>query len=60
MSKNRDNVKKFRIFYFTGDYFSYEGEKQHSTVIRAETESEAIRTFKKMYPSYSFGWAEQI
>ena len=52
--------KNYKVYYFTGDYFSSAGEVRHYALITADNEREAEYVFKKMYPSYSFGWVERI
>lgn len=60
MSKKKTKQRKFRVYYFKGDYFSSEGEERYSTVISAPNEQEAERIFKKMNPHYNFGWVDEI
>lgn len=56
--KNKQLIK-FRVFYFTGDYWSRKGEVRHSCIISARSESEAEKIFKSLYPNVSFGWVEE-
>lgn len=52
--------KRFKVFYFTGDYWSAKGEKRHSVIIRTRSESEAEYIFKRDYPNRMFGWVEEF
>ncbi len=47
-NKKRDRLKKFKITYFVGDYYSSEGEKEKTTTLLARSEDA------------SFGWIEEI
>ena len=61
MNQKRDKLKKFRVYYFIGDYFSSRGEEERSTIILARSESEAEQIFKRNPPKYdSFGWIEEV
>lgn len=61
MSKKREKLKKYRVYYFVGDYFSSRGEQRKSSVILAHSELEAEQIFKLNPPRYdSFGWIEEI
>lgn len=62
MSSKKNNNKKFKVYYFTGDYFSSDGEEQHSIIIEARDEAEAEHLFKNLYrsPNVSFGWVERV
>ena len=60
MSSDKDKTKKFKVFYFVGDYFSSKGERRKWTVIVADSESEAERIFKKQFADCSFGWIEEF
>lgn len=60
MSSGKDKLKKFKVFYFVGDYFSSKGERRKWTVIVADSESEAERIFKKQFTNFSFGWIEEF
>ena len=60
MSSGKDKSKKFKVFYFVGDYFSSEGERRTWTVIVADSESEAERIFKKRFTNCNFGWIEEF
>lgn len=54
-------MKKYRVYYFVGDYWSSKGEQRKSTVILAHSESEAEKVFKDNSPkNYHFGWIEEI
>ena len=53
-------LKKFKIYWFTGDYWSSKGEKRHCFVLGAHSESEAEYIFKRNYPDRHFGWIEEI
>jgi hypothetical protein len=56
-----EKMKKYRVYYFVGDFWSSEGEKRKSTVILAHSESEAEKIFKSSSPkSFNFGWVEEI
>ena len=58
----REKLKKFRVYYFVGDYFSSRGEEEKSTIILARSESEAEQIFKSNPPRKydSFGWVEEL
>ena len=60
MSSGKDKTKKFKVFYFVGDYFSSKGERRKWTVIVADSESEAERIFKKQFTNCSFEWVEEF
>ena len=60
MSSGKSKLRKFKVFYFVGDYFSSEGERRTWTVIVADSESEAERIFKKQFANCSFGWVEEF
>ena len=62
MASKKNNKKKFKVYYYTGDYFSAKGEEQHTMIVEADDEVDAERTFKHFYsqPGYSFGWVERI
>lgn len=53
-------LKRFKVYWFTGDYWSTEGEKRHCCVISAHSESEAEHNFKRDHPDRNFGWVEEI
>ena len=57
--QQHEKLKKFKIYYFTGDFWSGKGERRKSTIILARSESEAESIFKDQYSSYSFGWIEE-
>lgn len=44
-----DKLRKYRIIYFIGDYWSSKGEKQMSMIIMARSESEAEWMFRHYY-----------
>lgn len=50
--------KKFKVYYFTGDYFSSHGETRGCEIIKADNEQDAERWFKSCFPERSFGWVE--
>lgn len=62
MSKLHDDLKKFRIYYFIGDYWSSKGEQRKSTIVLARTESEAEKIFKKEITprNANFGWIQEL
>lgn len=61
MSKTHGKMKKFRVYYFVGDYWSSGGERRKSYIILAHSEAEAEKIFKTDPPPYdSFGWIEEI
>ena len=51
--------RKFKVYYFTGDYFSFKGETRHSCIIEADSEVEAECIFKNLYPNRNFGWIDE-
>lgn len=56
-----EKMKKYRVYYFVGDYWSSKGELRKSTIILAHSESEAEKVFKGISPkNYHFGWVEEI
>lgn len=58
-----DKLKKYRITYFVGDYFSTKGEKEMSMIIKARSESEAEWLFRHYYSNGKanhFGWIEKV
>lgn len=56
-----EKLKKYRVYYFVGDYWSSKGETRKSTIILARSESEAEKVFKGNSPkNYRFGWVEEI
>lgn len=59
MAKKRDKLKSFKVYYFTGDYWSTKGEKRRCEVIMAHSEAEAEYIFKRNNPDRSFGWVEE-
>ena len=62
MSKLHGDLKKFRIYYFIGDYWSSKGEQRKSTIVLARTELEAEKIFKKEFApkNTSFGWIQEL
>ena len=60
MSGTKDNLKKFRVYYFIGDYFSSKGENRRYTIVLANSESEAEYIFKKQFFDCNFGWIEEV
>lgn len=59
-TKKREKLKKFKITYFVGDYFSSKGEEEKTTTIIARSEAEAEKNFYSTYKNCSFGWIEEI
>ena len=60
MATKKDKYKKFKVYYFKGDYFSSEGETIYTTVVSARDEADAEYFFKKLHPNCSFGWVEEL
>lgn len=62
MRQRREKLKKFKVYYFVGDYWSSSGEEERSVIIKARTEEEAKLIFKSEPPKPcdSFGWVEEI
>lgn len=60
MLKIHRKTKKFKVYYFTGDYFSAKGERRHYCIIEAEIEYDAEIIFKNLYPDRNFGWIDEI
>lgn len=56
----RWKLKKFKVIYFTGDYFSSKGEKINFTILLAESEEEAESMFYRLYENCSIGWIEEV
>lgn len=52
-------AKKYKVYYFTGDFWSSKGEKRHCRIISAHSESEAEYIFKRNYSDRNFGWVEE-
>ena len=52
--------KKFKVYYFTGDFYSSNGEERHVVTVEARDEAEAEFIFKNFVsqPNDSFGWVE--
>lgn len=59
-TKKRDKLKKFKITYFVGDYFSSKGEIEKTATIIARSEAEAERDFYSMFRGCHLGWIEEI
>lgn len=58
-----DKLRKHRVIYFIGDYWSSKGEKQMSMILMAHSESEAEWIFRHYYSngkSNHFGWIEKV
>ena len=58
-----DKLRKYRIIYFIGDYWSSKGEKQMSMILMARSESEAEHLFKRYHSNGKtnhFGWIEKV
>lgn len=55
-------LKKFRVYYFVGDYWSSGGEQRKSIIVLAYSESEAEKIFKTQIApkDASFGWIQEI
>lgn len=60
MSKKHTSIKKFKVYYFTGDYWSGKDEKRHYRTIFARSESEAEHIFKREYSNKNFGWIDEV
>lgn len=60
MIKTKDKRKKFKVYYFVGDYFSSKGEQRRYTIIVADSESDAEYIFKRSFANCNFGWIEEI
>lgn len=60
MNKHNDTLKRYRIYWFTGDYWSSKGEKRHYQIVSAHSDLEAERMFKLAHPDCNFGWVEEI
>lgn len=58
MASKKNKYRKFKVYSFTGDYFSSHGEIQHTTIISALNEDDAERIFKGLHPTHNFGWVE--
>ena len=48
----------YKVYYFTGDFYSSQGETRKSTTIWANDENEAEYIAKTMFPDTQFGWVE--
>lgn len=60
MSKKHEKLKSFKVYYFTGDYWSAKGETRRCDLNMARSESEAEYIFKRNYPDRNFGWVEEV
>ena len=60
MNKKRKPLKKFKVYYFIGDYWSGKEETRRYRIIHARSESEAEQIFKKYYSYKNFGWVDEI
>lgn len=62
MSKEHLKMKKFRVYYFVGDYWSSKGEQRKSTIVLAYSEAEAEKIFKTQIApkDASFGWIQEL
>lgn len=58
--KLHDKLKKFKITYFVGDYFSSAGEKQKTTILLARSESEAEEDFNRTFHGCHLGWIDEL
>lgn len=59
MNQKHDRFRSFKVYYFTGDFWSSKGEKRRCVVIMAHSESEAEYIFKMNHPDRNFGWVEE-
>ena len=48
----------YRVYYFTGNFYSFKGETRKSTIIWAKDENEAEYIAKITFPDAQFGWVE--
>lgn len=62
MSRKRDKARKFKVYYFHGDYWSGQDEELDSVIIMADSESDAEQLFIKFYRGHGFslGWIDEI
>lgn len=60
MSNKQEKLKSFKVYYFTGDYWSTKGETRRCQVIMTHSESEAEYIFKQSHPDRNFGWVEEV
>lgn len=60
--RSYSKLKNFKIYYFTGDYWTSEGETMKSAVIRAESEEDAEDIFCRTYNinSGNIGYIEAV
>ena len=57
-----EKLKKFKVYYFTGDHWSSKGKIMKSSVIRAESEEDAENIFCRTYgiSSGNIGFIEEV
>lgn len=62
MTTKKDDLKRYHVYYFTGDYYSSEGEKRHHCIVSAHSELEAEYIWKCNHRGMDaeFGWAEEV
>lgn len=60
MTKQDKLNKKFKVYYFDGDFFSSKGEKRRSVIVTASSEKDAEQFFKHSYSNHNFGWVEEM
>ena len=60
--RSHAKLRNFKIYYFTGDYWSSEGETMKSAVIRAESEEDAEEAFCSIYNinAGNIGYIEEV
>lgn len=58
MKSADSKLKSYRVYYFIGDFYSFQGETRKSIIIKAIDEDEAELIFKYSYPEVAFGWVE--
>ena len=59
----REILKLFKVYYFTGDPMSSEGETMHICYERAESEEELENLYLNGYLGNTdehYGWAEEV
>lgn len=56
----KQQLKRFKVFYFIEPKHAWEDEKRRATVIVASSESEAEEIFKHEFLDCSFGWVEKL
>ena len=54
----KNELQRYKVYYFVGDFYSSKGEIRKSTVVWARDENEAEYIAKQMYPNAEFGWVE--